>query len=87
MPTYHDVGMGHLYQGRFRSFPVAEDEHFLTVCRYVERNALRADLVSRHPHDCAAWRQRRRLLDILLERCGRKPAPSSYFALSLLNLS
>ncbi len=42
---YHDVGAGHLYQGRFKSFPVAQDEHFLQVCRYVERNALRAQLV------------------------------------------
>ena len=40
-------GSGHLYQGRFKSFPVQEEEHFLTVCRYVERNALRANLVSR----------------------------------------
>ena len=39
------AGSGHLYQGRFKSFPVQEDEHFLTVCRYVERNALRANLV------------------------------------------
>ena len=39
------VGTGHLYQGRFRSFPVQSDEHFLTVCRYVERNALEAGLV------------------------------------------
>ena len=44
---YHDVGSGHLYQGRFKSFPVAEDDHFLQVCRYVERNALRAGLVQR----------------------------------------
>jgi len=43
---YHDVGTGHLYQGRFKSFPVATDEHFLQLCRYVERNALRAGLVS-----------------------------------------
>jgi len=41
------AGTGHVYQGRFRSFPVEEDDYFLTVCRYVERNALRADLVSR----------------------------------------
>ena len=34
------------YQGRFKSFPVQEDEHFLTVCRDAERNALRANLVS-----------------------------------------
>jgi putative transposase len=38
---------GHLYQGPFKSFPVAGDEHFYVVCRYVERNALRANLVSR----------------------------------------
>jgi putative transposase len=41
------VGSGPLYQGRFKSFPIQEDEHFTTVCRYVERNALRADLVGR----------------------------------------
>ena len=35
-------GSGPVYQGRFRSFPVQTDEHFLTVARYVERNALRA---------------------------------------------
>jgi len=39
------AGSGHLYQGRFKSFPVEGDDHFLTVCRYVERNALRAGLV------------------------------------------
>jgi len=36
-----------LYQGRFKSFPIQEDEHFLTVCRYVERNALTANVVRR----------------------------------------
>ena len=41
------AGTGHLYQGRFKSFPLQTDEHFLTVCRYVERNALRANLVGR----------------------------------------
>ncbi len=41
---YQCVGSGHLYQGRFKSFPVAEDEHLFTVGRYVERNALRAGL-------------------------------------------
>src|SRR5438876_11287105 len=49
---YHTSGTGHLYQGRFKSFPVQTDEHFLTVCRYVERNALRARLVRR----AEAWR-------------------------------
>ena len=44
---YHDTMGGHLYQGRFKSFPVQEDDHFLTVLRYVEANPLRAKLVSR----------------------------------------
>ena len=44
---HHSTGTGHLYQGRFKSFPVQSDEHFLTVCRYVERNPLRANLVVR----------------------------------------
>lgn len=41
------AGTGPVYQGRFKSFPVQTDEHFLTVARYVERNALQAQLVSR----------------------------------------
>jgi putative transposase len=40
----HSVGSGHVYQGRFKSFVVESDEHLWTVCRYVERNALRAEL-------------------------------------------
>ena len=42
---HHTAGTGPVYQGRFKSFPVQADEHFLTVCRYVERNPLRAKLV------------------------------------------
>ena len=41
---YKKMGEGHLYQGRYKSFPVQDDEHFLTVCRYVERNAYTAEL-------------------------------------------
>ena len=41
------VGYGHLYQGRYKSFPVESDDHFYQVVRYVERNALRARLVTR----------------------------------------
>ena len=43
----HTTGTGPLYQGRFKSFPIQEDGHLLTVCRYVEGNALRAQLVPR----------------------------------------
>ena len=42
----HTGGTGHLYQGPFKSFPCQSDEHFLTVCRYVERNALSGKLVT-----------------------------------------
>jgi putative transposase len=43
----HYRGSGHVYQGRFRSFPIQEDAHLLTVLRYIERNPVRAGLVSR----------------------------------------
>lgn len=36
---------GHIWQGRFKAFPVQQDGHLLAVMRYVERNALRAGLV------------------------------------------
>lgn len=41
------TGSGHVYQGRFKSFPIEEDEYLFNVVRYVERNALRANLVRR----------------------------------------
>ena len=44
---HRSAGSGHLYQGRFKSFVIQTDQHLLTVCRYVERNALRAKLVER----------------------------------------
>lgn len=40
-------GQGAVYQGRFKAIPIQTDRHFLWVCRYVERNALRANLVDR----------------------------------------
>lgn len=45
--AHHREGEGHVYQGRFKSFPVEGDEHLYTVCRYVERNPVRAGLVER----------------------------------------
>jgi putative transposase len=52
------VGSGHVYQGRFKSFLIESDEHLWTVCRYVERNALRAGLCARAEqwHWCSLWR-------------------------------
>jgi putative transposase len=46
------AGAGHLYQGRYKAFLVQDDGHLLAVCRYVERNPLRARLVRR----AEAWR-------------------------------
>ena len=45
-------GTGHLYQGRFKAFPIQTDHHLLTVLRYVEANPLRAHLVPR----AEAWK-------------------------------
>ena len=50
--AHRTSGTGPLYQGRFKSFPIQEDDHLLAVLRYVERNALRANLVER----ADAWR-------------------------------
>jgi putative transposase len=49
---YHPSGTGHIYQGRFKAFAVEGDEHVYAVCRYVERNPLRANLVAGAEH----WR-------------------------------
>ncbi|MDH3512777.1 MAG: transposase [Gammaproteobacteria bacterium] len=50
---YHRVHAteGRVWQGRFKAFPIEQDDHLLRVLRYVERNPLRANLVS----SAAAW--------------------------------
>jgi REP-associated tyrosine transposase len=50
--TRRTIGTGAVYQGRFKAIPVQTDEHFLRLCRYVERNPLRAGLADRAEH----WR-------------------------------
>ena len=45
-------GGGHVYQGRYKSFLVEEDAYLLQVIRYVERNPVRAKLVS----DAKSWK-------------------------------
>src|SRR5579863_3395186 len=50
--SHRTVGHGHLYQGRFKSFPVQCDDHLLSLLRYVERSPLSAGLVTRAQH----WR-------------------------------
>jgi len=66
------VGYGHLYQGRYKSFLCSTGVHFLQLVRYVERNALRANLVKRAEdwQWSSVWRrekgtvQQKKLLDI-----------------------
>jgi putative transposase len=73
---YHATGTGPLYQGRFKAFPVQADDHFLTVCRYVERNALRAQLVSQAeawPWSSLWQREQRQRRPALAEWPVRRP--------------
>ena len=42
----HYESSGHVWQGRFKSFPIQRDEHLLTVLRYVRQNPVRAGLAS-----------------------------------------
>lgn len=55
------IGQGHLYQGRYKSFLCQDDNHFLTLVRYVERNARRAQLVKKAENWrwSSAWRRER----------------------------
>ena len=62
----HYSTTGHVWQGRFKAFPIEEDEHLVTVLRYVERNPLRAELVTRAEDwkwsSLPAWQRRDALL-------------------------
>jgi putative transposase len=49
--SHGTVGIGHLYQGRYKSFPVQSDPHYLSVLRYIEANPVRAELV----RDASLW--------------------------------
>ena len=43
--------VGRIWQGRFKAFPMQQDDHLLTVLRYIERNPVRAGLVA----EAARW--------------------------------
>ena len=42
----HYDSSGHVWQGRFKSFPIQRDEHLMTVIRYVLQNPVRSGLVA-----------------------------------------
>lgn len=46
------IGYGHLYQGRYKSFLVSDDQYLLTLIKYVERNPVRAQMTK----NCEDWR-------------------------------
>jgi REP-associated tyrosine transposase len=55
----HYQSSGHVWQGRFKAFPIEQDDHLWTVLRYVERNPLRAGLVrsaENWPWSSLSWR-------------------------------
>ena len=58
--TYHESS-GHVWQGRFKVFPIEQDDHLLTVLRYIEQNPVRAHLVGRAEDwrwsSARAWRE------------------------------
>ena len=78
----HYHGSGHVWQGRFKAFPIQQDEHLLTVIRYVERNPRRANLVARAQQwawSSLAWRVRRQRPTILAD--WPVPCPRNWLAL------
>lgn len=79
---HRSAGQGHLYQGRYRSFPIEDGAPFLAVCRYVERNPVRAGFVAR-AHEwiwSSAFLRRRRTKDPLLA-AWPVPRPRDWAAL------
>jgi putative transposase len=78
----HYHGSGHVWQGRFKAFPIEQDQHLLSVLRYVERNPLRANLVRRAeawPWSSLAWRPTRRRPEMLAD--WPVPCPQNWLAL------
>ena len=75
----HYGGSGHVWQGRFKAFPIQEDEHLLGVLRYSERNPQRARLVRKAEN--WAWsslRLRAKGADASLLTRSPVPLPSNW---------
>ncbi len=70
---------GHIFQGRFKSFPIQKSEYLLAVMRYIERNPVRARLVksaSDWRWSSARWRDKpNHLLDESPVPLGEKWGP------------
>lgn len=56
--------VGHLWQGRFRSKPILQDDYLTTVAGYIENNPVRAKLVENAPDYTWSSYRERNLLNI-----------------------
>jgi putative transposase len=70
----HYRSSGHVWQGRFKAFPIHENDHLLSVLRYIERNPLRANLVAK-AEDWSWSSLRYRLEPPLLPFLAESPVP------------
>lgn len=75
---YGTCGTGHIYQGRYKNFPIQSDRHLLTVAKYVEANPVRAGLARR----AEDWRWSSLSTDVSVDRPalteGPVPAPPNW---------
>jgi len=80
-------GVWPVYQGRFKSFPIQDDDHLLVVARYIERNALRANLVKRAENWpwCSLYRRTQRIPTPWLAGPQKWPVPMRRDWLSWVN--
>jgi len=60
---------GHLWQGRFKSYPLFDDAHFWIVAKYIERNPLKAgmveDVAEYKYHSFFQWSQKHNYFELL----------------------
>jgi len=69
------LGGGHIYQGRYKSFPIQDESYLYNVLCYVEANPLRAKLVSRAQDWPWSSLSRAKVYDGLVEVARPKLAP------------
>ena len=80
--TSGTTGLGHVYQGRYRSSVVADDVRYVRTLRYVEANPVRADLVRRaEDWPWSSFRERFGVVQRIVEGPVALPRPEDWAAL------
>jgi len=69
------LGGGHIYQGRYKSFPIQDESYLFNVLCYVEANPLRAKLVARAEDWPWSSLSRAKVYEGLIEEARPKLAP------------